>query len=104
MPTTILPDSNGETLTTVVPESDEEPVRVSTDSGYNEEDSMLSTVSIPSNSDEFEKENGRTYHGYKSEKKFLLPNDEQERERLNSKVDLIHALSFVAEAQASPSS
>ncbi len=65
-------------------EPTEDPVRVSTDSGFVDDDSMLSTTTIDSETKADEQENGRTYHGYKSEKKFVLPNDERERERLNS--------------------
>ncbi|KAJ9606305.1 hypothetical protein H2200_009266 [Cladophialophora chaetospira] len=82
---TVLPESNGQAHNTLVPQSDGEPVRVSLDSGYddNDGDSTLSTTPIHDHAKEFREENGRTYHGYKSEKRYLLPNDVREEERLN---------------------
>ena len=52
------------------------------DSGYNEE--QMSTASVTSSIFAYETENGRTYHAYKSGK-YVMPNDEGEQERMDSK-------------------
>ncbi|KAH8882296.1 S-adenosyl-L-methionine-dependent methyltransferase [Thozetella sp. PMI_491] len=70
------------------------PSLPSVDEGSSEDGSMLdsdsvrsSTMSVSSSIYHFVEENGRTYHRYK-EGKYFLPNDQQERDRL----DLQHAL------------
>ncbi|OAP54984.1 hypothetical protein AYL99_10684 [Fonsecaea erecta] len=52
-----------------------------TDSGY--EEGSLSTASVTSSIYAFEQENGRTYHSYKADKKYVMPNDEAERDRMD---------------------
>lgn len=57
------------------------------DSAIGEEDDHFSTTSISSSILKYREENGRTYHAYK-DGKYLAPNDEPERDRL----DLQHHL------------
>jgi hypothetical protein len=52
------------------------------DSGYNEE--QMSTASVTSSIFAYQEENGRTYHAYKAGK-YMMPNDEGEQERMDSK-------------------
>ncbi|PGH00883.1 hypothetical protein GX51_05547 [Blastomyces parvus] len=60
------------------------------DSTYGDELSVY-TASVTSSVTDYQRENGRRYHAYK-EGRYLLPNDEQENERL----DMHHALIRVA--------
>ncbi|EME82346.1 uncharacterized protein MYCFIDRAFT_40393 [Pseudocercospora fijiensis CIRAD86] len=53
----------------------------SDDSGY--DDGYLSTASVASSIFDYEQENGRTYHAFQRDKKYALPNDEQEQERMD---------------------
>jgi hypothetical protein len=53
------------------------------DSGYNE--SQMSTASVTSSVFAYEQENGRTYHAFKAGK-YVMPNDEGEQERMDSKM------------------
>lgn len=55
------------------------------DSGYDER--TLSTASVTSTIFETLEENGRTYHSYKAERRYALPNDEAEKERMDSRFD-----------------
>lgn len=56
-----------------------------TDSGYDER--TLSTASVTSTIFESLEENGRTYHSYKAERRYALPDDEKEKERMDSRFD-----------------
>ncbi|KAK4658160.1 hypothetical protein QC762_204300 [Podospora pseudocomata] len=60
---------------------DEEPDETDVDSSWGE-DAVSSTASISSSILDYRKENGRTYHAYR-DGKYLIPNDEQENERLD---------------------
>lgn len=53
----------------------------SDDSGYDE--GYLSTESVASSIFNYEEENGRTYHSFRNDKKYALPNDEREQERMD---------------------
>ncbi|KAG7122051.1 Secondary metabolism regulator LAE1 like protein [Verticillium longisporum] len=64
-----------------------EPEPTIEDSGIDEDSNESSTASLWSSILNFEKENGRTYHAF-NRGKYLYPNDEQEKERL----DVIHML------------
>ncbi|KAI9882201.1 MAG: hypothetical protein M1823_006057 [Watsoniomyces obsoletus] len=67
----------------------ESPIEVDPglDSGYEDDDRSRYTASLTSSVAEFQKENGRTYHSFR-EGKYLFPNDELEKDRL----DLSHHL------------
>lgn len=54
---------------------------LSDDSGYDE--GYLSTESVASSIFDYEEENGRTYHAFQRDKKYALPNDESEQERMD---------------------
>lgn len=58
------------------------------DSGF--DDLASSTTSLISRELLFEKRNGRTYHGFKSEQGYVLPNDEPEKDRLDMQFWAIH--------------
>lgn len=70
-----------------VPQAVEADDHDDNDSALGDEDDHLSTVSISSSILKYREENGRTYHAYK-DGKYLGPNDEPERDRL----DLQHHL------------
>jgi SAM-dependent methyltransferase len=53
----------------------------SDDSGYDE--GAFSTASVASSIYHYEQENGRSYHAFRNDKKYALPNDEQEQERMD---------------------
>lgn len=61
------------------------------DSGH-EVDIASSTESIESSHYLFEKRNGRTYHSYKSEHNYVLPNDALEQDRLDMQFWGIHEI------------
>ncbi|PQE20072.1 TAM domain methyltransferase protein [Rutstroemia sp. NJR-2017a BBW] len=67
---------------------DDEHVEVDTqseaDSSYDYEDSISSSTSISSSILNYTYENGRRYHAYRSGE-YMLPNDEQEQQRLDLK-------------------
>ncbi|EGE85185.2 UMTA, variant [Blastomyces dermatitidis ER-3] len=63
-----------------------DPTIDDSDSTYGDELSVY-TASVTSSVTDYQKENGRRYHAYK-EGRYMLPNDEQENERL----DMHHAL------------
>jgi SAM-dependent methyltransferase len=58
------------------------------DSAYG--DIASSTTSLMSRQYLFEKRNGRTYHGFRSEHRYVLPNDEPEQDRLDMQFWAIH--------------
>ncbi|RBR18828.1 hypothetical protein FVER53590_11614 [Fusarium verticillioides] len=72
-------------------ETNEQPVVVPDEQGDNEstlgEDSASTTASVSESIYNYRCENGRTYHAYK-DGKYVLPNDDKEKERL----DLQHNL------------
>lgn len=63
-----------------------EPVAWSdaSDNDSNYDDELLSTASVSSRMYNFEEENGRSYHAYKSGK-YVIPNDQAEQDRMDSK-------------------
>ncbi|WEW60687.1 hypothetical protein PRK78_006174 [Emydomyces testavorans] len=67
----------------IEPDTDNLPI----DEGYEDDDKSTFTASITSSVLAYRQENGRTYHAYK-EGSYLLPNDDQENDRL----DMQHAV------------
>jgi SAM-dependent methyltransferase len=59
------------------------------DSAYGS-DIASSTTSLMSREFLFEKRNGRTYHGFRSDLGYVLPNDEPEKDRLDMQFWAIH--------------
>jgi SAM-dependent methyltransferase len=70
------------------------------DSALGDENDRLSTVSISSSIMKYREENGRTYHAYK-DGKYLGPNDEPERDRLDLQHHLF-TLTFSGRLHISP--
>jgi SAM-dependent methyltransferase len=60
------------------------------DSDFDIDEVASSTTSISTRQYLFEKRNGRTYHSYRSEQNYVLPNDEPERDRLDIQFWAIH--------------
>jgi SAM-dependent methyltransferase len=60
-------------------------------SNYDYEESILSdTTSLSTSQYLFEKRNGRTYHHFRSDRQYVLPNDEPEKDRLDMQYWAIH--------------
>lgn len=63
-----------------------EPEHISASDNDRYDDDSVSTASVTSSIYNHTKENGRTYHAYKSEQNYAFPNDQAEQERMDSEM------------------